>query len=575
MADLTLQRDLDTELVPPRVGRARHWLPIVLGVAAALVAFTIFTAYVVEGIDNPVLTDSTLGQLALWMAGQSLEEAPESILGQYAKNWALQKGHDSLVHTVLFEAFRNGLIVFTGLIWVVILAGLVGLVRNANWSRGVLMLALVGLDVMLFIVPVIDSDPALTNKIMYSIVLMLATLLFAPGRVTKTLGFVVVLSALLVTWEAFKGFSQSVDYKISLPAANWTYTSYESIDEALAALEAGETEAVVADRNDLEELLATYPKLSLISNFANDTGMLGLPLDPRFPNRLAMAVRAENAADYDRQAPSFFAGEPLGVVKGDFAEERFLALPRSLTLIDLKIGNDLNLPHLQKIAESLFQPARRNGPLLLLRILSEAAAFTWTEAIIGFMSGALLGFLLGAVFAHSRLMERGLLPYVVMSQTIPILAIAPMVVVWLRDVPDKRIPVAVIAAYLTFFPVTINTLRGLQSPHPNALELMHSYAASKWTIMWKLRFPAALPYIFTALKVSATASVVGAIIGELPSGIGDGLGRAILDFNQYYTSDPAKLWAAIFIAAMVGIIFFVAVVIAERLILPVSMQQES
>jgi NitT/TauT family transport system permease protein len=139
-----------------------------------------------------------------------------------------------------------------------------------------------------------------------------------------------------------------------------------------------------------------------------------------------------------------------------------------------------------------------------------------------------------------------------------------MVVIWLGA---NSASVAVISAYLTFFPVTINTLRGLTSPHPNALELMRSYAASKWTVMWKLRFPAALPYIFTALKVSATASVVGAIIGELPSGIREGLGGAILNFNQYYTSDPAKLWAAILIAALVGIVFFVLVSVIERLTL--------
>jgi NitT/TauT family transport system permease protein len=103
---------------------------------------------------------------------------------------------------------------------------------------------------------------------------------------------------------------------------------------------------------------------------------------------------------------------------------------------------------------------------------------------------------------------------------------------------------------------------------------MHSYAASRWTILWKLRLPAALPYIFTALKVSATACVVGAIIGELPSGIGEGLGRAILDFNQYYTSGPEKLWAAIFIAALVGIGFFVVVVLVERWVMPKRMVSE-
>jgi NitT/TauT family transport system permease protein len=199
--------------------------------------------------------------------------------------------------------------------------------------------------------------------------------------------------------------------------------------------------------------------------------------------------------------------------------------------------------------------------VLLIRILAEAGLYTWGEAIFGFIFGGILGFALGILFAHSRIMERGLLPYVVASQTVPILAIAPMVVIWLGA---GSLAVSVIAMYLTFFPVTINTLRGLQSPDPMALDLMQSYAANSWTTLWKLRLPTALPYIFTALKVSATASVVGAIIGELPSSIRDGLGRAILDFSSDYSliSTP-KLWASIVMAAFIGITFFVIVSVVE------------
>ena len=123
-----------------------------------------------------------------------------------------------------------------------------------------------------------------------------------------------------------------------------------------------------------------------------------------------------------------------------------------------------------------------------------------------------------------------------------------------------------IAAYLTFFPVTINTLRGLQSADPRALELMRSYAASRWTILLKLRIPASFPFLFTALKIAAPASVVGAIIGELPSSIQDGLAGAILNFNQYYITSPESLWATNIIAAVLGIIFFSVVAIAERLL---------
>ncbi len=227
------------------------------------------------------------------------------------------------------------------------------------------------------------------------------------------------------------------------------------------------------------------------------------------------------------------------------------------------VASDLNLPHIWDIAAAFANPARRNGPPLL-GVLVAAATFTMQEAIVGFLIGALLGLFLGIVFVHSPLLERGLVPYVVASQTIPILAIAPMVVVWLQA---GWWSVAIIAAYLTFFPVTINTLRGLRSPDPRALELMRSYAASRWTTLWKLRLPAALPYIFTALKISATTSVVGAIIGELPSGISSGLGGAILNFAQYYVAGPPKLWATIALAAMVGIVFFLAVLLSESFLL--------
>ena len=237
----------------------------------------------------------------------------------------------------------------------------------------------------------------------------------------------------------------------------------------------------------------------------------------------------------------------------------------------LKLGafvvNDRTLPHIHDIVGQLFEPSRRNGPLLI-EVLWDAALFTAKEAAVGFALGASIGFALGVLLAHSRLLQRGFLPYIVASQTVPILAIAPMVVVWLggRGFPDW-FSVSVISAYLTFFPVTINTLRGLTSADPRALELMRSYAAGPLEILWKLRLPSSLPFLFAAFKISATASVVGAIIGELPASIQDGLGGAILNFNQYYASSPPSLWATNLIAALLGITFFLIVVVAERIVI--------
>jgi len=227
------------------------------------------------------------------------------------------------------------------------------------------------------------------------------------------------------------------------------------------------------------------------------------------------------------------------------------------------VASDLNMPHVWDIAASFVEPAQRNGPPLGF-VLVNAGIFTFREAFGGFVFGAILGLALAIVFVHSRLLERALVPYVVASQTVPIIAIAPVVVIWLRG---GWLAVAVISAYLTFFPVTIAGLRGLRSPDPRALELMRSYASSSRDVLLKVRLPAAAPYLFAAFKVAATASVVGAIVGELPSGIRDGLGGAILNFNQFYVSGPPKLWAAIIVAAVVGIGFFALVRAAEVLFL--------
>jgi NitT/TauT family transport system permease protein len=225
-----------------------------------------------------------------------------------------------------------------------------------------------------------------------------------------------------------------------------------------------------------------------------------------------------------------------------------------------------SMPHIHDMFKALFQHPNEASPLLIVTLL-KAAAFTAKEAALGFAMGAVGGFVLGAVLAHSRILQRGFLPYVVASQTVPILAIAPMVVIWFGSVHVTAwVSVAVIASYLTFFPVAIASLRGLQAADHRALELMRSYAASPWTILWKLRFPTALPYLFTALKVSATASIVGAIIGESPSSIQGGLGGAILNFAQYYTFQPQNLWATNIIAALLGIAFFLIVVGAEKLV---------
>ncbi|HVL53120.1 MAG TPA: ABC transporter permease subunit [Vitreimonas sp.] len=227
-------------------------------------------------------------------------------------------------------------------------------------------------------------------------------------------------------------------------------------------------------------------------------------------------------------------------------------------------ANDIMLPHVWSIFIALAQPFQRGAEQTLAEYLFGAALYTWREAAMGFVLGTLLGLGLATLFVHSRLLERAFVPYVIASQTVPIIALAPMIVFALGQ---GLVAVVVIATYLTFFPVTIAMIRGLRSFDPRAMELMRSYAASRWEIYLKLRLPASLPYLFTALKIAATASIVGAIIGEDTGAIQAGLGRVITTFNQYYTTGPEKLWAAILASALLGIAFFSIVRVTESFVL--------
>jgi NitT/TauT family transport system permease protein len=225
--------------------------------------------------------------------------------------------------------------------------------------------------------------------------------------------------------------------------------------------------------------------------------------------------------------------------------------------------NDRQLPHLWDIAAAFGQPFQRNADYSLANYLIDQALYTWGEALLGFALGAVIGVVLASIFVHSGLLERAFVPYVVASQTIPIVALAPLIVV---SFGRGLTSVVIISTYLTFFPVTIAVLRGLRSPDPRAMELMRSYAATKWDVYRKVRLPASVAYLFTALKVAAAASIVGTIIGEGPGGVPQGLGRAILNFNQQYVTGPEKLWATILVAAALGVTFFLIVRMAELLI---------
>lgn len=546
--------------------RTRTGIPIRSSVArgfalvVAILMINVAVAFVRVAGDDPRLTESTLGQLAAWMADQSEEDAPESIFGALAKSWAAARGEDVLDEAAAVDAMRWPVVLIAAAASLFALIGAV-ILRAGRFGPIWLMLSMHHSMALLFLIPTVDGDVNPTFAIV-SVFLTVLAVGLSSQHIGRVVGFLLALSVLLAGVEALKGFAQSNDYAITAGLPGWTATVYDTPDAAFTALRAGEIDAVFGESGALEDAASRVEGVAVMTTLSRDETRLGLPVEPTMPGRLAVAVRADDAGS--ASAVAEFTAHPVGAVAGDPAVD-FLSAPRNWVLLDLKIFNDLNLPHLQSITEAFLQPARRNGPVLLLRILAGNALYTWSEAALGFAFGATLGFVLGSLFAHFRLLERGLLPYVVASQTVPILAIAPMVVIWLGAGPAS---VAVIAAYLTFFPVTINTLRGLTSPKPTQFELMRSYAASRWTIFLKLRLPSAVPYIFTALKVSATASVVGAIIGELPSSIRDGLARAILDFSSSYSEvSTPKLYAAIVMAALVGIAFFMIVSLVERVAL--------
>lgn len=239
------------------------------------------------------------------------------------------------------------------------------------------------------------------------------------------------------------------------------------------------------------------------------------------------------------------------------------------TSIELMVApNDLIMPPAQDIWDSLWKPVQRGKDEVLAVFLLKSAGFTLLEASAGFAIGVSVGLLLAVLMLRFNVAERGILPWINISQTVPLIALAPIVVTWgASTFLTKPQAVSLIASYLTFFPVAVNGLRGLQSPSRADVELMRSLAASWRDTLFKLRLPAARAYLFPAFKLAATLSVVGAIVGEISSGVGGGLGRVILDFASRYSTGPPKLYAAVIAAAMLGLTVFGLVTLVERIIL--------
>jgi len=182
------------------------------------------------------------------------------------------------------------------------------------------------------------------------------------------------------------------------------------------------------------------------------------------------------------------------------------------------------------------------------RSLVYHAGITLSATLLGFAIGTLLGILLAVGIVHNKAMDRSLMPWVIASQTVPIIAIAPMVIVVLNAVGiSGLLPKALISTYLSFFPIVVGMVKGLRSPDQILLDLMRTYNAPSRQIFWKLRWPASMPYLFTSLKVAIAIALVGAIVGELPTGAVAGLGARLLSGSYY--GQTIQIWAALFMAA--------------------------
>ena len=218
-----------------------------------------------------------------------------------------------------------------------------------------------------------------------------------------------------------------------------------------------------------------------------------------------------------------------------------------------------SMPHVGDMVSRLFDPAQRGSSERNWWVVAEATWFSFRLSLTGFAIGVTAGLGLAVLMTRFKSAERALLPYLVLSQTVPLIALAPLVAQWGGQLHvggwewPRWMSVAVLGAFLAFFPVAVGALRGLSSPEPAALELMDSLAAPWRKTLWKLRFPAAVPYLIPALKLGAASSVIGVVVAEISTTLNGGLGRLIIEYARQATSDPAKVYTALFGTAALGL----------------------
>jgi NitT/TauT family transport system permease protein len=236
-------------------------------------------------------------------------------------------------------------------------------------------------------------------------------------------------------------------------------------------------------------------------------------------------------------------------------------------------ANDTAMPHVWEMGDRLLDSESRTSDRAIWRVVLAGAWYSFRLAFAGFLIGTVVGVALATVMARFGVVRRGLMPYLVVSQTVPMIALAPLVVSWGGRLHiggwewPRWLSVAVLGAFLAFFPVAVGTLRGLESASATSLELMRSFAATDGQTMRRLRFPSAVPFLVPALKLAGAGAVIGVVVAEISTASRGGVGRLILEYSRQATSDPAKVYTALFGAALLGLAMAGVVAIIDHVLM--------
>ena len=236
-------------------------------------------------------------------------------------------------------------------------------------------------------------------------------------------------------------------------------------------------------------------------------------------------------------------------------------------------ANDTAMPHVWTMLSRYNRPEVRGSDTKIWSVVLSGTLFSLRLSLVGFFMGTTIGVGLAVLMSRFKVVQRGLLPYLVMSQTVPLIALAPLVVSWGGKLEigsfvwPRWLSASILGTFLAFFPIAVGTLRGLASAPAAAVELMESYAASWKQTLFKLRFPAAVPFMVPAFKLGASGAVVGVVVAEISTGLKGGIGRLIIEYAREATGDPAKVFTAVFGAAALGITMSGLVALSDVLLM--------